>query len=131
MSFAGSESPGDALVLARDGGVAARFLVEALALVVDVMAAEQPGSSPYLDGPPCNSEPLGQLAGGQHSCFAQPIIPAFQAVGFSDVADEKPMQVSAFAGPIAAFIQELGDLPVGVLVEESVDLCDHRGMGLP
>jgi hypothetical protein len=49
----------------------------------------------------------------------------------ADVADDQLVKAAALAAGDAAFVQDCGDLPVGVVVEELVDQGDGVGVGLP
>ncbi|CAN5485069.1 hypothetical protein BH23ACT6_BH23ACT6_26690 [soil metagenome] len=74
-------SLGEAAALLLAGRVRAWGRVEPLLLVVGLVAVEEAGGLPALDGGGVHAELFGELVAGEHPGGAEPFVPARQAVG--------------------------------------------------
>lgn len=103
---------------------------EALALVVEGVAGDEPGVVPDLDGLGGHAEAVGHLGQGEHAGVAEPLLATAEPVFVADVADDEPVEGAAFAAGQAAVVEDGGDLAVGVVIEELVDGGDGCSGGL-
>ena len=73
---------------------------------------------------------LGHFPGGEHTAIAQSLAPAGQAVSRPNERDLLEIVCLPFPCPMAAFIEDLGDLTISMKVEQTVDLGDQVGLDL-
>jgi hypothetical protein len=79
----------------------------------------------------CTHESCCHLVEGQQPAFAEPVVARFEAIPAPDVTDDDGGEVLVGAGAEAALVQEYGDLRLGMVIQQPVDLGHGRGAGLP
>src|SRR5262245_59702322 len=97
--------------------VGARSLVETRALVVVAMCDEQPSTSPDLNRTRLDVEAFGDLAFLQETAFAQARVSIGQLIFVANARDAIRMKRLASSRRHAAFVEQLRDLGIGVIVE--------------
>ena len=112
------------------GRVGARMRVEAGVLVVVLLALDQSGAVPLPDGRDADVEEYGEFGGGQQAAVAQAVVAVAELVVLADVTDQESVEGASFAAGQAALVEDVGDLGVGVVVEEPVERGDGIGRGL-
>jgi len=117
--------------LASARGVRAGGIEEVLGFVVVAVGRQGAGSPAQVDGARAEVEPLSRLRRGEQPGLTQAVVPALQAVGSADLADEVPVEPQAPSGSEPPAVEQVRNLPFGVAVEEAVDLGDDLARGRP
>jgi len=73
----------------------------------------------------------GDFLGGEVALSTQPSITILQSVCTPDHTHAPPVEAAALSRAISLLIEDCGDLVVGVIVEQPVDLLDHLFAGGP
>ncbi len=115
------------------GGIRARGFEEVRVRVIEEVCTQQTVGSPYLDGALGDAEPLSGFIDGEHAGLAQARVAALQAVPHAELPQEVAIEGPALPRAKPSGVQQAGDLPHGVTVEQPVDLGNdlRRGSSIP
>jgi hypothetical protein len=110
--------------------VLAGWRVEALAFVVEGVTGDEPGVVPGLDRCGGHAEQGGYLGQGEHAGGAESLFAVAQLVVGADAHDHQAVEGASLAADHAAGVEDVGDLGVGVVVEQFIDRRDDLRGGL-
>jgi hypothetical protein len=124
-------SVGQALAEAFDEPGIARFgrVVELFVAVVRCAGCEQAGAAPGFDRVVVHAELFGDIGQGEHPGGMESGLVAAKLVALGEALDEMAGERLAAKRADAVLVEDRGDLALGVIVEELVDLGDHHGRG--
>ena len=108
-----------------------RPLEQALAVVAEKRGGEAALARPALDRGWMGTEHLGNLRQRQEAASAQAGVSIGQGVLLAQVDDDSGGEPVGDARVQAARVEDLGDLRVGVAIEEPIDLGHDGGIGPP
>jgi len=80
---------------------------------------------PFFDRSLSDAQKTGHFLHGEHSGLAQAFVVALQPIGPPDVGDEITLECPTLACMQTAFIQDLGDLRIGGLIQQSINQLNH------
>ena len=103
---------------------------QAVAGVAIDVTAQDPGLAPFVDGASGHSKLPGDLVAAQKSAIAQPLIAGLQGITLSHHADQLRGEGEAVTASVSALVEDFGDLAIGVVVQQPVDLGDDFLAGL-
>jgi hypothetical protein len=110
--------------------VGAWRVVELLSVVVVSLATDKTGVVPGFDGASGHAEGGGHFGQGEQAGLAQALSAAAWPVVADDAGDDESVEGTALAAGEAAVVEDVGDLGVGVVVEQVVDGGHDLGCGL-
>ena len=114
----------------NDDGLTRRRLIQTLALVVVNVRDQLTSGCPVLHGGRMNAERIGHLLEREQALSTQAAKALLETVLLADVVDDEVAKPVRHAGTQASGVQDVGDLHVGVIVDQAIDFGDHCRMGL-
>jgi hypothetical protein len=109
---------------------ASGWLIEPFVLVVGLVGSEKPGVAPGLDRAGVHAELFGDLVECQQAAGAESVGVAWEVAASPEPEHDPGGERLVHAGPAASGVELLGDLGVGVVVEELADQREGVGVGL-
>lgn len=106
------------------------MFVEALVLVVVCVSAQQSTLAPFLYRPGRDAKQSGHLAERQDPDIAQPLIAPSEPLSSAYPLHHGGVEVPALPREDSTLVQDGRDLPLGVVIEQCVELGDDRRRGL-
>ena len=105
-------------------------LVEVLVLVVVRVHPHQARASPDLDGTRSDAQLLRNLGEREQPATTKPSVAAHESVLVAEPLDHQPMERLLLPGAEAPRVEDGRDLPLGVVLEQAIDLLDDVGLRL-
>jgi hypothetical protein len=102
-----------------------RPIVEALPFVVVSVGGEVAGASPPLHRGRVRPQEFGDFLEGEQAPTAEARVAVLESVGASEPGDGREAEAIGHAGAEPARVEDVGDLAIGMLVEQAIDLGDY------
>src|ERR1043166_4579396 len=94
-------------------------------LVVEALGIEQSATAPILDGGCRHTELRRHLRQSEHAFLTQAIAEALEPVVPTEPEHHSRIECQPLSRYVALCVQPIGDLLVGMLIEQSINFGDH------
>jgi hypothetical protein len=102
------------------------MFVQELALVVVGVSPKQAAPSPSFNRIYLDAKHGGHLFLGEHPAFTQTVVTDFQTVLPPNVPHDDEVEVAVGARAEPTLVQDLGDLRLGVLIQQTINLRHNQ-----
>jgi hypothetical protein len=101
------------------------------AMIVIGVPYEQACASPTYDCVRLDLQALCDLGQSEQMAGAQPLVAALEFVRVTHTHNHRCVVSETIAGSQSFAVDLIGDFSVGVIIQEAIDLGNHRGWSLP